>query len=45
MRFLPVLAIVIGGLLLAGCGKKPTTVPARRRFTRSGPSRAHARVA
>jgi peptidoglycan-associated lipoprotein len=27
MRFLPVLAIVIGILMLAGCGKKPTTVP------------------
>jgi predicted small lipoprotein YifL len=27
MRFLPVLAIVIGVLMLAGCGKKPTTVP------------------
>jgi peptidoglycan-associated lipoprotein len=27
MRFLPVLLVVIGVLMLAGCGKKPTTVP------------------
>ena len=27
MRVLPVLAIAIGVLMLAGCGKKPTTVP------------------
>ena len=27
MRFLPVLVIMIGVLLAAGCGKKPTTVP------------------
>lgn len=36
MRFLPVLAIVIGVLMLAGCGKKPTTVPDGAASTAAG---------
>jgi peptidoglycan-associated lipoprotein len=38
MRSLPVLAIVIGVLVLAGCGKKPTTVPDGAGSTASGES-------
>jgi peptidoglycan-associated lipoprotein len=36
MRFLPVLAIMIGVLMLAGCGKKPTTVPDSAGSTATG---------
>jgi peptidoglycan-associated lipoprotein len=38
MRFLPVLVIVIGVLMLAGCGKKPTTVPDGTGSTATGES-------
>ena len=45
MRFLPVLAIVIGVLMLAGCGKKPTTVPDGAGSTATGESETGARRA
>ena len=38
MRSLPVLAIVIGVLMLAGCGKKATTVPDGAGSTATGES-------
>ena len=38
MRFLPVLAIVIAVLTMAGCGKKPTTVPDGAGSTATGES-------